>query len=112
MELLFSYGTLQQEEVQLETFGRKLVGIKDVLEGYVLSEIEIFDEKVIAISGKKFHPILKKTNNSNDTVIGTAFELTYKEIKLSDEYEIDAYIRKEAVLRSGIRAWIYAEKVC
>jgi hypothetical protein len=111
MELLFSYGTLQQE-VQLETFGRKLVGIKEVLEGYILSEIEIFDEKVIAISGKKFHPILKKTNNNNDTVIGTAFELIDKEIKLSDEYEIDGYIREEAILKSGIRAWIYAEKVC
>ena len=27
MPLLFSYGTLQQEEVQLSTFGRKLEGV-------------------------------------------------------------------------------------
>ncbi|MDE4940393.1 gamma-glutamylcyclotransferase, partial [Francisella tularensis subsp. holarctica] len=33
MELLFSYGTLQQEEVQLTVFGRKLVGQKDSLKG-------------------------------------------------------------------------------
>ena len=32
-ELLFSYGTLQIEAVQLSTFGRKLVGTADELPG-------------------------------------------------------------------------------
>ena len=31
---LFSYGTLQQDEVQLATFGRLLEGRKDALPGY------------------------------------------------------------------------------
>jgi len=36
MEQLFSYGTLQNVEVQLETFGRELTGSKDHLLGYQL----------------------------------------------------------------------------
>jgi hypothetical protein len=35
-EKLFSYGTLQYEAVQLDTFGRTLLGQKDVLLGYRL----------------------------------------------------------------------------
>ena len=34
MPLLFSYGTLQQEDVQLATFGRLLQGQKDELLGF------------------------------------------------------------------------------
>jgi hypothetical protein len=35
--LLFSYGTLQSATVQLETFGRELVGYKDKLLNYRLA---------------------------------------------------------------------------
>src|SRR5689334_5312839 len=35
-ELLFAYGTLQQEAVQLATFGRRLEGVEDALPGYRL----------------------------------------------------------------------------
>lgn len=34
MEKLFSYGTLQLEQVQLDTFGRLLEGQADTLQGY------------------------------------------------------------------------------
>ena len=34
MPLLFSYGTLQREDVQLTTFGRRLSGTRDELVGY------------------------------------------------------------------------------
>ncbi len=34
MPLLFSYGTLQQEDVQLSTFGRLLQGQRDELLGF------------------------------------------------------------------------------
>ena len=40
-QLLFSYGTLQKEKVQLELFGRTLKGANDVLKGYKTVEIEI-----------------------------------------------------------------------
>ena len=55
MQKLFSYGTLQQENVQLATFSRKLTGSPDVLVGYRLDEIAISDPAVVATSGKTHH---------------------------------------------------------
>ena len=46
MPLLFSYGTLQHEDVQLSTFGRKLDGEKDLLLGYEPSLVKISDAAV------------------------------------------------------------------
>lgn len=43
MENLFSYGTLQQENVQLKNFGHTLEGSKDTLQKYCLEDIEITD---------------------------------------------------------------------
>ena len=40
-ELLFSYGTLQQPEVQLATFGRELTGHRDAIVGYDLDYVTI-----------------------------------------------------------------------
>lgn len=34
MEYLFSYGTLQREEIQLNVFGRKRYGERDAIAGY------------------------------------------------------------------------------
>ena len=59
MELLFSYGTLQLENVQIKTFERFLNRANDILVGYTISKIEISDEEVIATSGERYHPILK-----------------------------------------------------
>ncbi|WP_330997053.1 hypothetical protein [Burkholderia stagnalis] len=39
-ERLFSYGTLQLEQVQLTTFGRKLDGQSDEMPGYALSMLK------------------------------------------------------------------------
>jgi hypothetical protein len=46
MPRLFSYGSLQQEEVQVATFGRKLEGEKDLLVGYEPSLVRIADPEV------------------------------------------------------------------
>lgn len=73
-EKLFSYGTLQQEEVQLATFGRKLTGTRDALVGYKLSMLRITDPHVLAISGKEFHSIVTFTGNEKDFVEGTVFD--------------------------------------
>lgn len=108
MELLFSYGTLQQDNVQLASFGRLLKGERDILPGYTISEIEIFDENVVKASGKKFHPILKETQKDNDEVLGTVFVITPEELAQADAYEVDAYTRILAKLKSGKNAWIYA----
>jgi gamma-glutamylcyclotransferase (GGCT)/AIG2-like uncharacterized protein YtfP len=108
MELLFSYGTLQQENVQLANFGRKLVGYKDSLPQYVIDQLRITDTRVLKESGKEFHPILRYTGNSSDQVTGTVFELTKEEIFRADDYEVDDYQRVRATLKSGQTCWIYA----
>jgi hypothetical protein len=59
MPHLFSYGTLQKEQVQLETFGRILQGDQDILIGYRLKMLEIINSEVLRKSSQKFHPILK-----------------------------------------------------
>ncbi len=108
MPKLFSYGTLQQKNVQLANFGRELTGSKDMLPGYVIGEVEITDERVLRESGKAFHPILRLSGNRDDEVPGTVFELTDAELAQADDYEVDAYVRLEAVLKSGTECWIYA----
>ena len=108
MELLFSYGTLQQAQVQIANFGRKLKGKSDRLPNYRVGEIEITDQRVLRESGKAFHPILEYTGNPQDQVAGTVFELTAQELLQADDYEVDDYQRISAVLESGLRCWIYA----
>ena len=80
MEYLFSYGTLRQQNVQLENFGRLLDGTEDTLEKFTLKEVEITDEVVLRVSDKKFHPILSYTGNEKDKVIGTVFKITSDEL--------------------------------
>ena len=108
MPKLFSYGTLQQKNVQLANFGRELQGSKDTLQGYVVGEVEITDERVLRESGKAFHPILRFTGKAQDEVAGTVFDLSDTELAQADDYEVDAYVRTRAVLKSGTECWIYA----
>ena len=106
-EKLFSYGTLQNESVQLEKFGRKLEGSKDELLAYRLSMLEITDEKVVEISGERFHPVVEYTGDENDTVSGVVFSITPVELAKADEYEVDDYKRVRAKFKSGDEAWVY-----
>jgi gamma-glutamylcyclotransferase (GGCT)/AIG2-like uncharacterized protein YtfP len=108
MELLFSYGTLQQKHVQVANFGRVLKGNSDILPRYNIDQLKITDKKVLGLSREKFHPILKYTGDNNDEVSGTIFELTKSEIKRADDYEVDDYKRVRARLKSGRNCWIYA----
>jgi gamma-glutamylcyclotransferase (GGCT)/AIG2-like uncharacterized protein YtfP len=109
-ELLFSYGTLQLEKVQLTSFGRILTGHKDALVGYSLSQVEITDENVLAQSDQRFHPVAIPSNNSDDKVSGVVFEITPDELLKADEYEVDDYARVAAILESGKTAWVYILK--
>jgi hypothetical protein len=109
VEWLFSYGTLQLEPVQLATFGRRLTGRADTLPGYARELIAIDDPAVVATSGETHHPILRFTGSEADTVAGTVFALTPDELKQADGYEVAAYRRVSAVLRSGLRAWVYVD---
>ena len=61
MQLLFSYGTLQQRDVQQATFGRLLHGTADELLGFHQSMVKIEDPDVVRTSGKTHHPIVART---------------------------------------------------
>jgi Gamma-glutamyl cyclotransferase, AIG2-like len=108
-DVLFSYGTLQLEAVQLATFGRTLEGTPDELAGFRKSLVKIDDPKVVETSGKTHHPIVRYTGSDADAVGGTAFQVTGEELRNADKYEVDAYRRIGATLRSGLRAWVYVD---
>ncbi len=106
-EKLFSYGTLQNESVQLATFNRKLIGEKDFLIGFNLSMVEIKDKNVVKTSGEASHPIVTFTGNKKDQVKGFVFDISSDELKQADLYEVADYKRISVQLLSGTNAWVY-----
>ena len=95
LESLFSYGTLQDVEVQLSTFGRTFVGERDALPEYCQTTCGP-------------HLNVKFTGRLSDFVEGMRFEVTRTEIEEADIYEATAdYKRIEVQLRSGKSAWVY-----
>jgi gamma-glutamylcyclotransferase (GGCT)/AIG2-like uncharacterized protein YtfP len=107
---LFSYGTLQQENVQLAQFGRLLNGAPDALVGFRQELVEITDPDVLAASGKRFHPIVMRSDNGGDRVPGMAFEVSPEELAAADAYEVADYERVAVTLASGLRAWVYVKR--
>ena len=108
-EHLFSYGTLQQEDVQIATFGRKLEGRPEQLPRYRLALLAIRDADVVATSGKTHHPIVSHTGMADDRVAGALLLLTPEELDYADRYEVSEYRRQKVVLESGISAWAYVD---
>lgn len=106
-QLLFSYGTLQNPVVQLDTFGRLLAGEDDVLPGYTVDYAEIEDPRVVDLSGSSVHPVVRPTGNALDKVIGKALWVSEEELDAADEYEVEFYRRVEVHLASGRPAWVY-----
>jgi gamma-glutamylcyclotransferase (GGCT)/AIG2-like uncharacterized protein YtfP len=98
--LLFSYGTLQDKDVQMANFGRELAGRADALPGYAFTNPVLSDESQYAN--------IKLSSNPEDAVSGTVFEITEHELAAADRYEEDAdYHRILVTLRSGDHAWVY-----
>jgi gamma-glutamylcyclotransferase (GGCT)/AIG2-like uncharacterized protein YtfP len=109
MPLLFSYGTLQDEQVQLSTFGRRLDGQHDALVGYKPSLVRIDDQEVTGALGRTHHANMTFTGNDADRVPGTRFEITDAELAQADAFEAPFnYVRVAATLASGREAWVYA----
>ena len=108
-ELLFSYGTLHLESVQLATFGRRLDGDEDALGGFAVVPLLIDDPAVIEVSGKAEHTMATYTGRATDVIPGAVFRVTPEEVRSADEYEVPAVKRVEVVLRSGARAWAYVD---
>jgi Gamma-glutamyl cyclotransferase, AIG2-like len=105
--LLFSYGTLRQEAVQLANFGRLLQGTRDAIPGYRQEIITITDPQVIAQSGTNLHPIVLASGNPADEVPGIVFAITEAELLAADRYEVADYKRISVCLKSGRYAWVY-----
>src|SRR5258708_5161829 len=99
MPLLFSYGTLQQENVQLAMFGRRLDGQRDELLQFKQSSVTI---------GDTHHANVTFNGNEESRVLGTVFEVTDAELAKIDEYEAAFFYRRvAAMLASGRQTWVY-----
>lgn len=108
-QYLFSYGTLQLEQVQRSSFGRLLKGIPDILIGYELKQVRITDPEVLATSDQEFHPIAIYTGKEEHQIKGVIFEITTEELLQADQYEVADYQRKKAIFLSGKQAWVYVQ---
>jgi gamma-glutamylcyclotransferase (GGCT)/AIG2-like uncharacterized protein YtfP len=108
MPLLFAYGTLQQEDVQLKTFGRPLNGQRDDLLGFEPSLVRIDDPQLAATLGTTHHANVTFNGNEESRVPGMVFEVTDAELANVDDYEAPFfYARVDAMLASGRHAWVY-----
>lgn len=96
-EQLFTYGTLQNEEVQQAVFRRKLYGDFDALPGYQLS--------TELVAGR--YPLIERGSDDMTKVRGMVFEVTGEELTMAESYEGDAYKRIKVTLDSGKRAWVF-----
>lgn len=103
MEKLFTYGTLQDKEIQEKIFGRTLKGTPETLIGYAVKEIQIEEE-----FGLMQYPIITETNNPEDTINGIVFEITENDLRQADLYEGFHYKRIEVHLQSTEKAWVYS----
>lgn len=98
-QYLFTYGTLRNEEIQQNIFGRKTKGRIDWLIAYRISEKKLLQR----------YPVIERTGLEKDRVKGVVYEVSHLELHKADEYETDAYKRIEVVLKSKVKAWVYVE---
>ena len=100
---LFTYGTLQHEDVQENLFGRVLKGTPEKLIGYVLKRIQIEEE-----FGIVHYPVIVETQSESDFIDGIVYDVTEKELNQADLYEGMHYKRVEVHLHSDQKAWAYS----
>lgn len=104
MEQLFSYGTLQSKEIQMQVFNKLLQGEPDQLVGYKLKELQIEEE-----FGMEDYFVAMPSTNPNDAIQGIVFSVTSDDLLKADQFESNAYKRIQITLKSEIVAWIYVE---
>jgi gamma-glutamylcyclotransferase (GGCT)/AIG2-like uncharacterized protein YtfP len=105
--LLFSYGTLQQPEVQLATFGRLLEGRSDALPGFEASQVAITDPQLLH-RGKTHHANVVFNGRGDTRAGGTVYVVTEAELAAAGELEKPfAYARTAVTLASAKEAWVY-----
>ena len=109
MPLLFSYGTLQLEAVQVSTFGRVLRGHTDELVGFELGVFRVEDPEFVAKSGQADHATVRYNGRNESRVSGMVLEVTDAELANADRYEPAGYKRIGAKVASGQQVWVYAD---
>ena len=101
MPLLFSYGALQQAEVQRSIFGKPLSGPRVELVGFELSSVPGQDPRGVAAS-------LAFTCRGESRVEGTLLALTDGELAAADRANAPAgFGRVSVTLDSEQPAWVY-----
>ena len=103
MEKLIAYGSLKNEDIQKDLFGRILEVTAETLIGYVVKEIQIEEE-----FGMVHYPIITETHKPEDTINGMVYTVSTKELHQSDLYEGLHYKRVEVHLQSNQKAWAYS----
>ena len=106
-QLLFAYGALASPEVQLDTFGRLIAFEADVLTGHTLDYADTEDPRDANPGGTTILPILRRTGNARDKVIGKLLLVTADEVDAADEFQMPLYRRTSVTLASGRTAWVY-----
>jgi lactoylglutathione lyase len=109
MPLLFTYGMLQREEVQMATFGRLLEGQRDELVGFERGLLRVDDPTFVVKSGKADHAVVRFNGRYDSRVGGVVYEVTENELASADSYEPDPYVRVTVMLASGNGAWVYVD---
>ena len=106
MEKLFAYGSLQNEDVQKDLFGRILEGTSETLIGYIIKKIQIEEE-----FGLVYYPIITETQKPEDTIDGMVYAISTQELHQSDLYEGLHYKRVEVQLQSNQKVWAYSAAI-
>lgn len=105
MEQLFSYGTLQSTEIQVQVFNKLLTGTTDQLLGYKLKDLKIEEE-----FGMEDYFVAIPSENPSDAIEGICFDVSSQDLEKADQFEANAYKRVQITLKSGTVAWIYMER--
>ncbi len=106
MEYIFSYGTLQSKEIQMQVFNKLLVGTSDDIMGYKLKDLKIEEE-----FGMTDYFVAIPSENPNDSINGIAFAVSNIDLAKADLFESNSYKRVQITLHSGKIAWIYVENI-
>ena len=110
MPKLFSYGTLQQEDVQLATLGRRLSGVADALVGYRQAMTAIQDPEVVRTSGKTHHPIVAFTGTAKIACRARCSRSPTPSLPMPTHtrWQLMCASRRRSP-RAGVEAWVYVD---